>query len=111
MATMTTGTRELVRAILAYERADNSSDWEFIDAIRNGDIDHWMEAIEASALFAPAELRRLRDSFEADPEQLVAVLLEGADDVADRRAATGRRGSWATSIAARSGCTGGTLAG
>ncbi|GGC70490.1 hypothetical protein IEU95_13505 [Hoyosella rhizosphaerae] len=106
MVAMTSGTRELVRAILDYERADKATDHELIDAIRSGDIEYWMDAIEASALFAPGELRRMRALFETEPEELVAVLREGTDELTDRRGTVKRRDSWVTGMAARSGCIG-----
>lgn len=89
--TMTSGTRELVRAILAYECADGLTDRQSIEAIRNGDIEYWMSAIESSAMFAPGELRRMRFVFETDPEQLISVMLDGSDDLRGRRAMGSRR--------------------
>ncbi|MBB3036146.1 hypothetical protein [Hoyosella altamirensis] len=101
--TVTSGTRELVRAILAYECADGLADRQSIEAIRNGDIEYWMSAIESSALFAPGELRRMRFVFESDPEQLIAVMLEGADELRERRSGSHLRNpQWVSEIASRS---------
>lgn len=97
MITLTSGTRDLVRAILAYECAEGLADRDAIAAIRDGDIEYWIDAIEASGMFAPGELRRIRVAFETDPEELISVMLEGADELRGRRLAEyGPVGDWST---------------
>ncbi|MDG3012681.1 hypothetical protein G4X40_21305 [Rhodococcus sp. D2-41] len=82
------GVHTLACAVIRGEFDDTAVDARVFARIRDGDIDVWIEQIEATGLFTELEIHYLRAQWSDSPELLVAALIGDLDEVRIGHSAT-----------------------
>lgn len=80
------GHTDMIRAVFCDE-FDLGVDHDVVAEITRGDVDDWVNDLRATGLFLPGEVRAVQQLWRRDPSTLLAVLLQGIDEVSQRRVA------------------------
>lgn len=86
MLAVNDGQLDLVRAIFCEEFAPDGVGESTMRALVHLDVDSWIAALDRTGLFTGSELLRLTSLWRERPQELIAILLEGADELTLRRA-------------------------
>lgn len=93
---LSSGVHSLACAVIRGEFDDTEVDGRVLDRVRGGEIELWIEQIEATGLFTELEIEYLRVQWSATPELLVAALIGDLDEVRLGRPAAPRWGGLPT---------------
>lgn len=75
---------DVMRAFFCYEFEVATLDRESLPEATEDAVAEWIEALQMSGLFAPAELRTMTEVWLSEPASLISLLVDEGDEVAVR---------------------------